>query len=188
MEENEEHLNLIVIDSDEEQEEIKLVNESNEILTSFSIEFNAKNQALISYETEPNHQHKGYASIGLDMVANYLFKKGIIVLELIDLTGDYSRKVAENAGFYEVGSGLTCFRRVNPEAELIAPNEKWINKIEGYRNKERKYIEKLAMKLSSLKEMLAIENDSSRKKEIEEEIMHLERVLNSRNESISNKR
>jgi len=184
----EENLSLIVIESDEEQEKLKLVNGKNEILTSFSIEFSGERQALISYETAPEHQHKGYASTGLNMVASYLFKKGIIVLELINLSGDYSRKVAENAGFYEVGNGLLCFRKINPEAELIAPSEKWLKKIESYRKHEGNYNERLEMKLSSLKEMLTIEENGDRKKEIETEINHLEKLLNSKNASILNQR
>lgn len=53
------------------------------------------------------------------MVKTKLFEEEMLFLELINLSGDYSRKVAENAGFFSYSGNLDCFVAVNPNAESI---------------------------------------------------------------------
>lgn len=70
-----------------------------DVTTSFDVEIN-KETDLISYETKEKYRHQGYASKGLNLLRDTLFSDdNILFLELINLSGDYSRKVAENGGF-----------------------------------------------------------------------------------------
>ena len=54
------------------------------------------------------------------MLKNNLFSDtGILFLELINLSGDYSRKVAENAGFFSPNHCIEYYISLNPNAEII---------------------------------------------------------------------
>lgn len=111
-------LNLVQVKDD-----FKLYNENNEEIASFWVEYN-KDIALISYETKEEFRHKGIASKGLNLLKEVLFnEKNILFLELINLSGDYSRKVAENAGFFSPYHTLDYYISLNPRAEEIV-NEK----------------------------------------------------------------
>lgn len=91
-----------------------MCNENNEQIVSFDVEIN-KEIALISYETKESFRNQGYASKGLTLLRDTLFSNNsILFLELINLSGDYSRKVAENAGFFSRSNNLDYYICLNP--------------------------------------------------------------------------
>ena len=117
------NVKLELVESNDELSEYKLKNKDGKILTSFSVEWN-KTNALISYETDENYRNQGYASLGLNMLKQELFSTNhALTLELINLSGDYSRKVAENAGFFSPYGSINYYVAINPAAEEIIESQ-----------------------------------------------------------------
>lgn len=84
----EEKIEIKILDKDEE--EFALCNENGDILTRFSVEYE-RGKAIISYDTKPDFQNKGYASKGLNLLKKKLFESNkVFILELINLSGEYS--------------------------------------------------------------------------------------------------
>ena len=109
---------LVQISNDSETADFELQSDNNERIVRYDVEFNGIS-ALISYETEEHFKNQGYASYGLCLLRDYLFSQDILFLELINLSGDYSRKVAENAGFISRAGDLTYYSLSNPIGESI---------------------------------------------------------------------
>ena len=113
------NVKLELVESDDELSEYKLKGKEGKVLTSFSVEWN-KTNALISYETSEDCRNQGYASLGLNMLKQELFStKHALTLELINLSNDYSRKVAENAGFFSPHDSIDYYVTLHPFAEGI---------------------------------------------------------------------
>lgn len=178
-------VNLVSI---EDKERYKLC-AGNETIVDFWVEIN-KDTALISYETKEAFRHKGFCSLGLNLLKQELFNdNSILYLELIHLSGDYSRKVAENAGFFSPSNSFEYFISINPRAEeIIEGDETLANKeSEKLRNRRQAEIhakEKLQNKLDSLLKEKELDDEmpSEYKKYIESEISHLEGILNGKYE------
>lgn len=114
-------------------------------------------------------------------------------MELINLSGDYSRKVAENAGFISPSNNLDYYVLLNPRAEKILTNllntlddssleykkaKKLLEKVKVMKNRELMARSKQQEKLNELLERLELESDEEYRKKLEEEIKHLKKVLN----------
>lgn len=162
----------------------------DEVIVDFGVEIN-KDTALISYETKEAYRHKGFGSLGLNVLKQELFSdNSILYLELINLSGDYSRKVAENAGFFSLSNSLDYFITINPRAEeiiegidaTIANKEIFLEKLRNRRQAEIHAKEKLQNKLDSLLKEKELDDEmpSEYKKYLESEISHLEGVLNGK--------
>lgn len=174
------------------EDDFQLYNENDEKIVSFDVEWN-KETALISYVTKEKFRNKGFASYGLNLLKEVLFNdKNILFLELINLSGDYSRKVAENAGFFSPYNTLDYYICLNPHAEEIINgrlcslenssnmnnnSQKLLNKIKNLRIRENKSKEKMHNKLEQLLQQRELIEESDYKKYIESEINHLERIL-----------
>ena len=112
-------MQLLKIENDLNYKEFKLCNDDGDIIVSFDVEI-SNETALISYETREEFRNQGFASLGLNMLKNILFSDtGILFLELINLSGDYSRKVAENAGFLSPNYSIDYYILLNSDAEII---------------------------------------------------------------------
>ena len=112
-------MQLLQTENDLDYKEFKLCNDDGDIIVSFDVEI-SNGKALISYETKEEFRNQGFASSGLNMLKNILFSNtGILFLELINLSGDYSRKVAENAGFFSPNHSIDYYISLNPDAEII---------------------------------------------------------------------
>lgn len=184
---------LIKTKEDNDFQQFILCNNINEPISSFDVEIN-RNTALISYKTSEQYQNKGYASEGLIKLKEELFKDdNILFLELINLSGDYSRKVAENAGFISPSNNLDYYVLLNPRAEEILTNllntlddssleykkaKKLLEKVKVMKNRELMARSKQQEKLNELLERLELESDEEYRKKLEEEIKHLKKVLN----------
>jgi len=187
----EEKLNLEMLDRDEKAEEFALYNESGEIVTRFTVEYE-KEKAIISYDTKPEFQNRGYASKGLNLLKKKLFEGNqIFILELIDLSGEYSQNVAENAGFFSRGS-LNCYQTIHPYAEEILESQmisissedtrhkKLLEKIRGMRRIQNMAKQKLADELEMLKGLEKRNDlDEEYRQRIEKRIKHLERIVDN---------
>lgn len=178
---------MIQVEDCEDFKEFKLCNLNNEKIVSFDVELN-KETALISYETKEKFRNMGFASYGLNLLKSILFSdKNILFLELINLSGDYSRKVAENAGFFSPTNTPNYYVCINPEALEIVNERidggrkelKLLDKINRLRDSEEKAKMKMLEKLNQLLEYREITDDQEYIKEIEAEIGHLERILES---------
>ena len=97
----------------------ELCNDDGDKVASFDVEIE-KETAIISYETKQQFRNMGFASLGLNLLKNTLFSdSNILFLQLINLSGDYSRKVAENAGFFSPTHSINYYITLNPNAEII---------------------------------------------------------------------
>jgi len=175
-----------------EDELFRLYNENNERVVSFFVEID-KETALISYETKESFRNQGYASKGLILLKDALFNNNsILFLKLINLTGDYSRKVAENAGFFSRTNNLNYYVCLNLHAvEIINDKlsrldissveykntQELLKKANAWRRSENKAKQKLQDKLNYLLEVLEIEEPGDYKDWIKSEISHLEKIL-----------
>lgn len=176
----------------EKAEEFALCNENGEILTRFTVEYE-REKAIISYYTKPNFQNNGYASKGLNLLKKKLFESNrIFILDLINLSGEYSKNVAENAGFFSHGS-LDLYQTIHPHAEEILERKitstsgddkrykKILEKIRGMRKIQNKAKQKLADELLymyRLREDIE-ETDDEYRKRIEKRIKHLEKIVDN---------
>lgn len=182
---------LIQTENRKNFKEFKLCNEENEYIVSFDVEIE-KETALISYDTKEEFRHQGFASLGLNLLKEILFDDNILFLELIDLSGDYSRKVAENAGFFSPSNSLNHYIALNPRAEEIVNNrihdldpnlaqfkkgKKQLEKINYNRHKEDIAREKMHNKLEQLMKQNELIEPGDYKKSIEAEISHLQKIL-----------
>ena len=162
-------------------------------LVSFDAEKVEEDKVLISYETNREYRNQGYASLGLNLLKEHLFGEEMLILELIHLSGDFSRKVAQNAGFVDYGpNNLEYYFVVNPNSEDIIKakmaelnpesseykklNRK-LQKIEALKLREAASKEKLARKLEQLKNDIELIDNEEHKRELEIEIQHLKKVL-----------
>lgn len=185
-------LKLVLTEDDIDFKEFKLCNERNEHIVSFDVEIN-KETALISYETKEGFRHQGYASKGLNLLNDTLFSNdSILFLELINLSGDYSRKVAENAGFFSPNNTLDYYVLLNPRAEEII-NEKLntldassqiykkaqrqMDKVSNLRRRENFAKEKMHTKLEQLLYEKELTESEEYRKVLEAEINHLQKIL-----------
>lgn len=189
-----ENVKLVLVDSDEETLEYELKSKSGEKISSYTVERN-KEKALISYETSIAFRNKGYASMGLNLLKKELFKENnIFILELINLSGDYSRKVAENAGFFSPYNSIDYFVALHPFAEdIIERNmqqlesetsrydkqEKLLQRMRSLRKKQSKANTRLVSKLAYLKTQVELEDNENYKIDLQNEINHIERILNN---------
>lgn len=169
-----------------------LCNESGVKIVEFNVE-NNKETDLISYETQENFRNQGYASKGLILLRDTLFSNdSILFLELINLSGDYSRKVAENAGFFSRSGNLNYYACLNPRAEQIINArlsaldissieykrmQKLLNKVQAMRSNETKAKQKLQDKLDELLQTIELEEPGEYRDYIEAEIRHLQNIL-----------
>lgn len=163
-----------------------------EVITSFDVEIN-KETALISYETKEKYRHQGYASKGLNLLRETLFSdSNILFLELINLSGDYSRKVAENAVFFSRYGSLDYWVSLNPNAEQLINDKlqsldisstkykrthKLLDKAETLRKVETLSKQKMQAKLNSLLQQREVEDNEDYKNSLEVEINHLQGIL-----------
>lgn len=182
-------LKLVQVDDDE----FKLCNDNNEKIVSFDLEIN-QDTALISYDTKERFRNQGYASKGLILLRDTLFSnKSILFLELINLSGDYSRKVAENALFFSPSNNINYYVCLNPLAEQIINDrlssldissieyerdQKILEKVKNLRYSENKAKQKLQDKLDELLKIRELEDlEGDYIKYVESEISHLEKIL-----------
>lgn len=162
-----------------------------DVITSFDVEINNET-ALISYYTKEKYQNQGYASKGLKMLSDTLFSNDILFLELIHLSGDYSRKVAENAGFFSRSGNLEYWVSLNPYFEQILRDKlnsldvssiaykktgKLLEKAKTLRKVESLAKEKMQEKLDSLLQQRDHVDDESYKNKLELEISHLQNII-----------
>ncbi len=180
-----------------------LCDDHGDNIVSFCVEVE-KNEALISYVTEKQFRNKGFASLGLNMLKDILFSESdILFLNLIDLSSDYSRKVAENAGFFSPSNSLDYYVSVNPKAEIIiddllqksdqsSTNYKKVQrlqkKLRRLRNIERQRKEIMKNKLESLLQEVEIVESDDYKRLIESEIHHIQNILGDSQNNGSHKR
>lgn len=157
-----------------------------DVITSFDVEIN-KETALISYETKEKYRHQGYASKGLNLIRETLFNDdNILFLELIYLSGDYSRKVDENGDFFSRSGNLEYWVSLNPNAEQLINDKlqsldvsstkykrtyKLLDKVETLAK------QKMQAKLDSLLQQREIESDEEYKNNLATEISHLQGIL-----------
>ena len=184
--------------------EFKLCNDNGDEVASFDVEID-KEKALISYETKQEYRNMGYASLGLNLLKNVLFSDfNILFLVLINLSGDYSRKVAENANFFSPSHSIDYYISLNPNAEIITEElfkqldssspeyrkkQNLYNKIKRLRTYENRSKEELKRKLKKLLQEQAIGVESGfYKKYIEDEINHLQNILREPQDNINKKR
>ena len=181
----------------------ELQNDDGNKVVYFDVEIN-KETALISYYTEYEFRNKGYASQGLILLKDVLFSQSnIYFLELINLSNDYSRKVAENAGFFSPINSINYYISLNPNAETIIeeqihklePSSKeykkhknLYNKIKRLRACENRSKEELENKLEQLLQQVEVLEKGDYKKHIEDEINHLQNILSKLHNSINKNR
>lgn len=188
------NVKLVLTDENEKVSDYKLKSESDEEISSYTVEIN-KEKALISYETNTAYRNQGYASLGLDLLKSELFKTNrTLVLELINLSGDYSRKVAENAGFFSPHNSINYFIALHPFAENIveksmqqfergtpeySKQERLLQRMRVLRKQQKEAHIRLANKLDSLKEEEKSTDDENYKKNLNDEIRHIERIFSN---------
>lgn len=176
----------------ENGEDFYLCNEMGVRIVHFWVEIN-KETALISYETQESFRNQGYASKGLILLRDTLFSNGsILFLELIHLSGDYSRKVAENAGFFSRSNNLEYYFCLNPHAEQIINDRlssldtfsveykrtlKLFEKVQNNRLYEKRAKQKLQDKLNELLQRRELEEPGEYRERIETEIDHIQKIL-----------
>ncbi len=186
-------VNLDLKDSKESEDEYILKNENGEAITSYYVEWN-ETTALISYETNKKYRNQGYASYGLNILKNELFtKRQALILELINLSGDYSRKVAENAGFFSPSNSIDYYVTINPFAEEIIERkirecqsdsknyrqlQRLLERIKSLKKAQRTSMDKMQEKLNSLKKDAELTDDEKFKERLMDEIAHLEGIVN----------
>lgn len=188
-------LKLVQVENNADFKQFKLCDESDKKIGNFYVEVD-KETALISYDTEEEFRHQGYASKGLNLVRDNLFSDdNILFLELINLTGDYSRKVAENAGFFSKSGNLDYWVLSNPRAEEIVNNRlnsldvsspeykkanRLLNKAMIWQDAANKAKEQLHNKLESLLQQRDLEDEDmpdNYKNYLNSEIHHLQGIL-----------
>lgn len=185
-------LKLVQVEDDIDFKTFKLCNEKNEYIVNFDVEIN-KETALISYDTKEKFRNKGFASRGLNLVKEVLFSdNSILFLELINLSGDYSRKVAENAGFFSPTNTINYYISLHPHAKEIVNDrlcnldvssvgyknsKKQLNRINSLRIRESIAKEKLRSKLEQLLQERELVESGDYKDYIEAEISHLQKIL-----------
>lgn len=173
----------------------KLLNDNNEEVASFDVEIN-KETALISYSTKEEHRNQGYASKGLSLLKEKLFnEENILFLELINISNDYSRKVAENAGFFS-NNNINYYTSINPNAEMIIKSrlstltdtsseyrkvKKLLEKIIAWKAKEQNAKERLRLKLESLLQEKDVTSPPEYREYVQSEIAHLTNILADNN-------
>ena len=174
------------------KKEFKLYNEMNEVVTSFDVEID-KETALISYDTKEQFRRQGFASLGLNLLKETLSKDNrILFFELIDLSGDYSRKVAENAGFFSPSNSLNYYVALNARAEEFVNEglhnveassiqlkklKRNLEKISSLRQSEKKAKEKMHEKLEQLLQEKELIEPGEYKDSIEAEISHIQKIV-----------
>ena len=190
--------------NDLDYKEFKLCKDNGDIIVSFDVEI-SNGTALISYATRQQFRNQGFASLGLNMLKNTLFSDtGILFLQLTNLSGDYSRKVAENAGFFSPSHSIDYYISLNPDAEIIIEKlfeqldpssteyrkkQNVYNKVKRLRACENRSKEELKRKLKQLLQEQAIVLESGYyKKHIEYEINHLQNILGKSQDNINKKR
>lgn len=186
-------VNLDLEDSNESEDEYILKNENGEAITSYYVEWN-ETTALISYETNKKYRNQGYASYGLNILKNELFtKRQALILELINLSCDYSIKVAENAGFFSQSNSIDYYVTINPFAEEIIERklrecqsdsknyrqlQRLLERIKSLKKAQRTSMDKMQEKLNSLKKDAELTDDEKFKEQLMDEIAHLEGIVN----------
>ena len=172
--------------------DFKLCNEMGVQIVGFDVEI-SKETAFISYETQESFRNQGYASKGLILLRDTLFSDdSILFLGLINLSGDFSRKVAENAGFFSRSGNLDYYICLSPHAEQIINDrlssldissfeykrtQRIFEKVQTLRHAENRAKQKLQDKLDELLQIRELEEPDDYKKYVESEINHLERIL-----------
>ena len=170
----------------------ELCNDDGDKVASFDVEIE-KETAIISYETEKQFRNMGFASLGLNLLKNTLFSdSNILFLQLINLSSDYSRKVAENAGFFSPTHSINYYITLNPDAEIIIyelfkqldpssteyrKKQYVLKKIKRLRISEARSKEELKIKLKQLLQQAEVVELGDYKKYIETEINHLQNIL-----------
>lgn len=186
------NVKLVLMDHDEEISDYKLTNESDEKISIYTVE-KKREKSLISYETNVAFRNQGYASLGLNLLKNELFKDThTLILELINLSGDYSRKVAENAYFFSPYHSMNYYIALHPLAEDIIEKsmqqlkrgtseyekqEHLLQKIKTLREYQKEAHIRLTNKLISLKAQVKLTNDENYIRSLKTEISHIESIL-----------
>ena len=181
----------------------ELCNDDGDKVASFDVEIE-KETAIISYETEKQFRNMGFASLGLNLLKNTLFSdSNILFLQLINLSSDYSRKVAENAGFFSPTHSINYYITLNPDAEIIIyelfkqldpssteyrKKQYLLKKIKRLRISEARSKEELKIKLKQLLQQAEVVELGDYKKYIEDEINHLQNILGKSQDNINKKR
>ena len=189
--------------NDLDYKEFKLCKDNGDIIVSFDVEI-SNGTALISYATRQQFRNQGFASLGLNMLKNVLFSDtGILFLQLINLSGDYSRKVAENAGFFSPSHSIDDYILLNPDAEIIIEEQihqlnpssaDYIKKknvqkkIKRLRVRENYSKKELRNKLEQLLQQVEVVESGDYKEYIETEIHHLQNILGESQNNINKKR
>ncbi len=189
---------LELTEDDSDFKTYKLCDATGNHIVSFDVEIN-KDTALISYETQEQFRNQGYASRGLNLLRGLLFDdENILFLELINLSGDYSRKVAENACFFSRSTAMKYYIALNPCAEqilnsrmdsinssTIKKNQRLLEKVNTLRQAESLSKQEMQNKLDSLLQQKEIETSIEYKTLLESEISHLQKILtNTPNQEI----
>jgi len=115
----------------------------------------------------------------------------VFILELINLSGEYSQKVAENAEFFSRGISLNCYQTIHPYAEEILERQmasintedsrckKLLEKIRGMRKIQNNAKQKLADELDRLRRENEEDLDEEYRQRIEKRIKHLEKIVDN---------
>lgn len=186
------NVKLVKTNVDSEYADFELRNENDVKIVSFEVEFGT-DKALISYETIEAYRNQGFASQGLCLLRDYLFQENILILELINLSGDHSRKVAENARFFSGSpNSLDFYLALNPLAENIIGEqiksvvpgtlehtklEKKLHKVKKVRLRELSAKNALREKLNNLMATRELTDDLDYKDILSAEIKHLQNIL-----------
>lgn len=124
-------------------------------------------------------------------------------MQLINLSSDYSRKVAENAGFFSPTHSINYYITLNPDAEIIIyelfkqldpssteyrKKQYVLKKIKRLRISEARSKEELKIKLKQLLQQAEVVELGDYKKYIEDEINHLQNILGKSQDNINKKR
>ena len=196
-------MQLLQTQNDLEYKTFELCNDDGDKVASFDVEIE-KETAIISYETEKQFRNMGFASLGLNLLKNTLFSdSNILFLQLINLSSDYSRKVAENAGFFSPTHSINYYITLNPNAEIIIDElfkqldpssteyrkkQYVLKKIKRLRISEARSKEELKIKLKQLLQQAEVVELGDYKKYIEDEINHLQNILGKSQDNINKKR
>ena len=196
-------MQLLQTQNDLEYKTFELCNDDGDKVASFDVEIE-KETAIISYETKQQFRNMGFASLGLNLLKNTLFSdSNILFLQLINLSSDYSRKVAENAGFFSPTHSINYYITLNPNAEIIIDElfkqldpssteyrkkQYVLKKIKRLRISEARSKEELKIKLKQLLQQAEVVELGDYKKYIEDEINHLQNILGKSQDNINKKR
>lgn len=168
--------------------ELKLNNEDDDLKTfylyddgkkvsSYDVEYcRGGGRVIISMATDPSYRKRGYATNGLILLKEKLFKEGVCIIEGINLSGDISKMAFESAGFFpRTIESIDSYVILNPDADSIADDriimsrdnpaqkrkeELLKGEISFLRRREVDFRRLVTERLGSLKTFIDIEKDA----------------------------